>query len=366
MTRILAVNGAFLGQAITGVQRYARELTAALGRVAGDRLRIVLLARRGDPLEASDPLAGAVEILRDTKHPPRQLWMQRGLPRLLRTLEKREGPALLWSPSNVGPLSVARQVVTIHDASVFVGPEWFSLGFRLWYRFLLPRLARRAALVVTHSEFSRGELARLGIAPLEKTAVVPCGVSAQFGLSNVRPSATHEGSFILSVGSLEPRKNLAVLLEAWRQLAPRIRGSHKLLIVGASAPAFAKARLGTLPDGVTLLGAMNDDELARLYATADAFVFPSLYEGFGLPPLEAMASGAPVVASRAASLPEVLGEAAAYFDPRSSEDLVRALADVLESASLRERLKSDGLARAAQFTWERAAEELFQKLEKFW
>jgi glycosyltransferase involved in cell wall biosynthesis len=258
--------------------------------------------------------------------------------------------------------------VTIHDASTLDHPEWFSGAFAKWYRFLLPRLARRARKIITVSEFSRGELARLCDVPLEKIAAIHNGISSRFAPASteqktvLRKKHGLEKPFVLYLGSLEPRKNVAALLAAWKNIAPR---EHELVLAGAASRIFRERGFADLPPGTRLLGRVDDEELPVLLSAAEWFAFPALYEGFGFPPLEAMACGTPVLCSNATSLPEVCGAgfdgktgAALYFDPLNVDDLTAQLGHALQlDGEARERLIAQGRAQAGRFTWDRCAEQ---------
>jgi glycosyltransferase involved in cell wall biosynthesis len=357
--RTLAVNGVFLTQRLTGVQRYARELCSALGAAAAGRWRIRIIApQRRDARVALEPPAGT-ELIVDPTRLAAPLWTQVRLPWLVRRL----GSPLLWSPANTGTLALRKQVVTIFDASFLARPEWFSRAFRAYYRLLIPRLARRVERVVTISEFSRIELAKHGVRRADRIDIVPCGVSRSFRVGADSRAWQAKRPYLLAVGSSDPRKNLGTLLEAWA-LLPRNRfPGMRLLVAGGESRVFARGSSGAVPDGVELLGAVPDELLPGLYAGAEALVYPSLYEGFGLPPLEAMACGTPAIVSRAASLPEVCGDAALYCDPADPRAIAERIEAVLSDSALRGRLRAAGLAHVTQFTWERAAARMLQILE---
>ncbi|HEX6025568.1 MAG TPA: glycosyltransferase family 1 protein [Solirubrobacter sp.] len=279
--------------------------------------------------------------------PPRALshraghaWEQTVLPALT-----ARAPALLC-PANLAPVAARNVVVVIHDAAPLRHPGWYSGLYAAVQRRLLPLIARRARRVITVSEFSRAELAELlGV----DAHVVPGGVDPRFAPRD--DDAPRDRPYVLTVASHTARKNLSALVPAAQALA---REGVDLLVAGGHRPQFAaEANLAPLK----LLGHVPDDDLPALYAGAEAFVLPSVYEGFGLPVLEAMASGTPVVAANTTALPETCGGAAWLVEPEPEalrDALTRLLADDAERARLREL----GLERARQFTWERTAREV--------
>jgi len=234
------------------------------------------------------------------------------------------------------------------------------------YRHWLPRLISTAHAVITISQCSKVDIVRYLPVALSKVHVIPEGVNANYrpalptALAEIRTRYGLPEHFLLFVGSVEERKNLRRLLEAcellWRA------GEHRPLVVAGARLRKHRGinetltRLG-LERRVVLTGYVPEADLPALYSAADLFVFPSLYEGFGLPPLEAMACGAPVGCSNSSSLPEVVGDAAVTVDPYDVEALAHAMHRVLSDANLRDELRAKGLARAAQFTWERTAQE---------
>jgi glycosyltransferase involved in cell wall biosynthesis len=304
-----------------GVERWARELS--------DRLPAL---RPGRYAVARPPAA--------LSHRAGHAWEQGWLPIAAR------GAQWLLCPANLAPLASRNTAVVVHDAASLREPSWYSGAYARWQRFALPRIASRARLVITVSEFSRDELRELlGV----DAAVVPGGVgeafSAQADAGAAREALGLDRPYVLTVASRIARKNLAALGESAR----RLRASGiELVAAGGDRPQFRAE-----PDGSGLreLGHVPDEHLPGLYAGALCFVLPSLYEGFGLTCLEAMACGTPVVAADAGALPETCGGAALLVDPRDQV----AIADTIERAAGDERLAAAGIARAGEFTWERSA-----------
>ena len=338
MTLEPCVNVRTLGYHITGVQRYLLSLLAHLP----DRIY---------PVKPARPLQGIKG----------HVWEQLYLPTQL----KRR---LLWSPGNTGPLGVSRQVLTVHDASALDHPEWFERKFALWYSALLPRLIRKVRAIITVSNFSKERIIhRTGVQP-EHIQVIGNGVEPRFRPVDPEMVKTIVAEFgltepyVLFVGSLEPRKNLKLLLDAWS--SGKFAGAT-LAIAGATGHLFQQYALDSLPNGVCLLGRVQDDVLPALYSGAAAFVYGSIYEGFGLPPLEALACGCPVTVSDIPAHREVCGPTASYFNPFSSEDLMQKLDALLRldrtERALRVKL---GIHRAAGYSWEKAAAATWQVLEQ--
>jgi len=308
-----------------GVERWARELCARLPVLRPDRYAV-----------ASPPAALA--------HRAGHAWEQGVLPFRARRA------ALLLGPANLAPVAFPRNVVVIHDAAVLREPGWYSAAYARWHGALLPAIARGAKRVITVSAFSARELRELaGV----EAAVVAGGVDARFtpgaDPGPARAALGLEGPYVLCVASRIARKNLAALYETGARLAAR---GIDLVAAGGERPQFRAARAPAT--GPRDLGPVPDAHLPGLYAGASAFVLPSLYEGFGLPCLEAMACGTPVVAADAAALPETYGDAALYADPRDPGAIADAVERALEPATA-ERLRAAGVARARRFTWEATA-----------
>ncbi len=280
---------------------------------------------------------------------------------------------LLWSPVPSGPLGLRNQVVTVHDLVPLDNPEWLNPAFAAWYRFLLPRLLRRAKHLIAISEFTRSRLVkRLNLDP-EKISVVANGVDKGFN-PQARQKSPEVGQaldlpgpdYILALGSLEPRKNLPRLLAAWQQILPLIPETYRLVIAGGGGlkRVFQPLDFAQVPERVHWTGYVPDECLPGLYAGARLFVFPSMYEGFGLPVLEAMACGCPVVCSHGGALPEVAADAAVLVDPFSVRAIAQALQALLKSRELQQDLRARGLRQAARFSWEQTAGQTRAVLQK--
>ncbi len=335
MTGAIAVNARSIHHPLTGVGRYTREVTTRLG----DRVQLV----------SNESAAQGL---------PGHFWEQVLLPR------KLDRTQLLWSPANTGPLTLTRQVLTIHDLSPLDEPHGFKFQFRIWYRILLPLLANRVRKVITDSEFSRQRIIeRLGV-PAGKVVTIPCGVNkshfyprAVIEIAAVKDRYGLPETYLLTVGTLEHRKNLDRLFHAWERITPKIKDTA-LVVVGQSGRPFRKLRLDHLPERVLFIPHVSEPDLPSLYSGALSLVIPSLYEGFGLPVVEAMACGIPVIASRSGALPEVISEAGRLVDPYEVDDISQAITQMIADSALREDYASKGLSRAAAFSWDRTAAQI--------
>lgn len=351
MTRLWTINGRFLDQGLTGVQRYAREIVCALdhllleGHPLCRDLEIELVMPRGATCDLDLQRIRPRTAGRLSGH----LWEQLELP-------FAAGDRLL-SLCNTGPVFASRHIVCIHDANTRIAPESYSLPFRLVYRVLHPVLGRAAMRVSTVSKFSASQLTKFGIARKQKIDVIPNGHEHALGWQKditdaIRPACNRQTIVVL--GSRAFHKNISMLLE----LAPALaKEGLQLAIVGAAnANVFCNTGDTAAADNVLWLGRRSDGELAALYENALCLAFPSLTEGFGLPPLEAMALGCPVVSSDRASLPEVGGEAVLYADPLSPDDWLDCFVRLRDDRDLREKCERLGREQAQEFSWMQSAE----------
>jgi glycosyltransferase involved in cell wall biosynthesis len=348
----ISVNGRFLSQSITGVQRYAIELLNAIDR----------LLNSGQ----IEPIPVTVLVPRDAKAVPQwrslrvqrvgrftgQLWEQIDL-----AFHARE--TLLFTPCGGAPLFHPCQVITIHDAAIFRTPHAYTAVYGTYYRVLQRLLARKAQHVITVSEFSRKELVEFLHLPKDKVSTTRNSGEHVLGFGRdetiLERHNLQKGAYILGVGSRNVNKNLDGLIGAMSFL-----GDMEIILAiagGANSRVFGDVnRTG---GQIRELGFVSDGELRSLYENAACFVFPSFYEGFGIPPLEALTLGTPVVVSRAASLPEVFGDAALYCDPHSPRDIASKIRDALQG-----KAPSGEVARsyAGRFNWENCARQTWDIL----
>lgn len=341
----MLVNTRVLHGPPTGVQRYVSEILAAWPDTPPRRISPASARARG--------IAG-------------HAWEQCVLPTRLPRGQ------LLWSPVHSGPLACRNQVVTVHDVIPLDHPEWLNRRFARWYRFMLPRLAQRARHLIAISDFTKQRLMATCDIPAERITVIANGVSERF-----RPAQAGDiersrlvpdrQRYVLAVGSLEPRKNLSRLLEAWQQALPNLEKDLVLAIAGApgAAGVFAESGPKRWPDRVVALGHVDERDLPGLYSGAEWSICVSLYEGFGLPPLESMACGTPVIVSDIPVFREVVGDAGITVDPLDSKSIADQLRRALASPQLREEMSVKGLARSKAFSWQRTAQATSELLSRY-
>jgi glycosyltransferase involved in cell wall biosynthesis len=357
--RVWTINGDFVALQPTGVARYAREVTLALDALVGSRhlltrgLEIRLVAPR---LPEDLPLKTITVRVVPEFDKPRlpQFWVQAQLPNHV------EGGLLSFC--NLAPMFIRRHIVCIHDLHTWIMPESYGLLFRLAHRIVLPILGRNAACVATVSELSREYLGHYGIAAVNKTVVTYNGSDHALRW-NARKSGLSLGArpFVLYFGRSQRYKNGELI---WR-IAPHLDDLGLDVYVVGALDSESVASFGPkIPGNVRLLGRISDDDLAKLFTHALCFLFPSRIEGFGLPAVEAMVHGCPVVASNAPCLPEVCGDAALFVDPEDDQGWVRQVRRLKLEADLRTALIARGRTRAGRFIWGRIAEQYLSLMQK--
>lgn len=348
---MIAVNCRFLAQDLTGVQRFAEEITSELVRLRDD---VRLFAPQGELRRTELGGRSVHQIGNGGGH----RWEQWDLPRILR---REHGEPVLLSLMNTGPVLYHRQVVTHHDVTYVRFPQTYTRRFRLAYRMLSALALRRAMRVVTVSEFSRAEIADVYGIDAGKIAVVGNAAGREFH----RPHEEATDPYLLGVASYLPHKNIDRLVRAFERHRAQSGSRTALKLVGSARPA-TMARTDGSPrasEGVELLGRVDDETLQRLYAGARGFVFPSLYEGFGVPPLEAQSAGTPVAAAAIPPVKEALGESALYFDPLDEDAIVSAIRTLDADAAERERLRAAGAVNVGRYSWAESARRVSQLLD---
>ncbi|MEX3935097.1 glycosyltransferase family 4 protein [Paraburkholderia phymatum] len=356
-TRRLVINGRFLGRPATGVDRFAFETVRAIDAllnaedhiVAGLKVELVAPAHAG---RLHSPFAHIP--LRTAGHGRGTWWEQLSLPFVA-------NGSLLLNLCNSGPVVYRRQVTVLHDAAPVRVPQSYSRAFSAWYRCMAPTVGRVARRIVTVSEFARTELCEAYGIQASKIGVVSESGEHMLRVQAARnhPCRGQTRPYVLAVGSRNQHKNFRLVAEAARLM---VGAPFDIVVVGGSDPRVYGEVRDALPSFVRHLGYVSDADLGALYRDAACFVFPSRYEGFGLPPVEAMALGCPVVASRLPSTVEVCGDAVVYFSPDDPRELAQVLHRVTSDSALRERMRTNGYARSAQLTWRATAVRLLEEV----
>jgi glycosyltransferase involved in cell wall biosynthesis len=347
-----AINGDYVTLRPTGVARYAREVTLQLDALMAERhpltrgLHLELIA----PRDVETPFAHIPSrVVREFSHPRLpQFWVQMQLPAHVK--------GGLLSFCNLAPVAVSRHIVCIHDLHTRLMPESYGLLFRLAHRAILPLLGRRAARITTVSGLSREHLVHYGIAPRSKIVVTHNGSDHTKHWNPDRselPAQSSRRPFVLCLGRPQKYKNAELLL----RLAPMLdQMGLDLWMAGDIDISTLRKVDAHVPGNVVLLGRISDDDFAHALGHALAFLFPSRIEGFGLPAIEAMALGCPVVASTSPCLPEVCGDGALFADPDDPNAWLRIIENLKVDGAFRERTIHQGRTRAAAYSWRKIAE----------
>ncbi|WP_322030658.1 glycosyltransferase family 1 protein [Paraburkholderia sp. J76] len=359
-SKTIAFNGKFFGAGPTGVHKVAEQLIAATDALiagqAANGMDYAVVAREGVQV----PSYRHISCVRESRWARRMhkiVWEQFYLP-----VAGRKD--FILNLCNLGPLLHRNSATLIHDAQVYSAPESYSLSFRLWYKFLFFFIGKRHRIIFTVSEYSKSELVRYGVARADKIVVVHNGCDhvlqirpddRQIAVLDLEPRR-----YVVALANTQKHKNIGMLLKAFS--GEQLRNVQLVLFGGATREDFE--RLGhAVPPNVRFTGRITDAELVGLLANAGALAFPSLTEGFGLPPLEAMALGCPVVAAPLGALPEVCGKAALYADPLSPDAWRLNILAVLDDEAVRQSLICAGHRQASSFTWKRAARDLCETVK---
>ncbi|NLH39211.1 MAG: glycosyltransferase family 4 protein [Elusimicrobia bacterium] len=346
------INSRFLTQKITGSQRFAIEISKQLKKLEPEKFVFVTpkdIVHKDLAKELDAKIIGF-----NTGH----IWEQIDLPLYL----KKNGSPLLLNLVNTAPIFYKNKIVTIMDLSWKHFSYAVSKKFYLWYSFLIPKIAKNSKLILSISEFSRKNLVKELHINLTKIEIISCSISDSF-----KPLNFNREKIILSVGSLQPYKNLLSLIKAFIKLKNenKLKDYKLVLIGGQNKKALKSVDFSDYlsRDDIKFTGYIPDEKLIEYYNKASLFVLPSFFEGFGIPPLEAMACGCPCVVSNAASLPEVCGDAAYYVDPYDINDIAKGIEKVLTDDKLRDELVRKGFKNVKRFSWESSAQKVIEILK---
>jgi glycosyltransferase involved in cell wall biosynthesis len=371
----IGIDAHAIGSQTAGNETYIKNLVEALAAIDTENEYVLFFTRP----EAADAWRGRFRNVRVCLVRPHTRYLR--IPFSLPLAAWRTGVDLLHVQYVAPPICPCPVVATIHDLSFEHLPQLYTPRERWLFKLAIGYTARRAARILTVSEYSARDLLATYRLPPERVVVTPEGVSALFApvrdparLQAVRRRYGIAREYILSVGSLQPRKNLVRLIRAYVNLRRRDEEwDHQLVIVGKKGwlyqDIFRAARQSPFGEDILFTGYVPEEDLPALYSGATVFVYPSLFEGFGLPVLEAMACGVPVITSNSSSLPEVVGEAALLVDPYDERALEVALQNVVWNAELRRELSERGMRRARHFSWTRTAEltlRVYEDVVRLW
>ncbi|GIO12255.1 group 1 glycosyl transferase [Cohnella xylanilytica] len=360
MEMVCFINGRFLSQKITGVQRYALELLYAWDRLleTGDKnfpyIKPTILA----PSDArTDVLFNNINIKRVGKLKG-HLWEQLELPLF-------SGSKFLLNLCNTAPVVKRNQFITIHDASIYSTPATYSYLFKTWYKLIYNIAGRVSKRVITVSNFSKSELIKYCKLNPDRISVTYLSGEHFKSISaeDLTNNALNSTSYIFAVSSMNPNKNFTAILKALEKLEEKV--NVRAVIAGGVNPKVFKGTSDLkVSDSIEHLGYVTDGQLKTLFQNALCFIFPSYYEGFGLPPLEAMECGCPVIVSDRASLPEICGDSVLYFNPDKPEEIANHILRLVEDEKLVEKYRDKGKLHASQYTWKLCAIQTLKLLEE--
>ncbi|MEP6611060.1 MAG: glycosyltransferase family 1 protein [Mucilaginibacter sp.] len=343
---MIYINARFFSQKLTGVQRFAINISIALSKLRDD----VCFLAPPDITENDTTLK--LKILKIGKRSG-PLWEQIDLPLFLK---KRSNP-LLINLGSTAPIFYKNQIVSHHDITFIKYPQSFSKSFRAYYSFLVPKMLKKSKLFITVSEFSKKEISGYFNYPAKKIHVIPNAIDQKFHPAPIKTK--NKKKYLLAVSSPNYHKNFERMIEAF--FLADLGDSIELKIVGSQESNFTRSDLMTkMTDnpGIKFLGHISDDQLISLYQNASVFIFPSLYEGFGIPPLEAQACGCPVISSNRASMPEVLKDSVLYFDPEDVNAISTLIKVVLNEHKVSANLIEAGIKNASRYSWIDSASKL--------
>ena len=346
---MLIINSRFLTQDITGVQRFAIEISKQLKNFLGKKVQFVS-PKNVVHSELAEELDVKI-VGKKTGH----LWEQIDLPKYL----QQNGTSLLLNLANTAPLFYKNKIVTVHDIAYERFPQTFDWKFRLYYKLLMPNIIKTSKYTLTVSEFSKNEIHQFYGTSLNNIDVVYNAVNEIFEPKKIKINER----YILAVSSLNYQKNFHSLVKAFNLLYDN---NIKLYLVGGINKNFAPTELLSeikKNKNIVFKGRVSDEKLVELYSNAVCFVYPSLYEGFGIPPLEAQACGCPVIVSNVVSLPEVCGDSALYCNPYDVKDIQNKIETLINDEGLQEKLRKKGFENVKRFSWKKSAKKIIKIIE---
>ncbi|NDV67855.1 glycosyltransferase family 1 protein [Dysgonomonas sp. 25] len=351
---MFVINGRYLTQQASGIHRYAFEICNKLHEMGVD-FHVAI------PQEINPDYKFSFKTVKCGSLKT-HLWEQISLPRYLRKI----GNPLLISLSGCGPFNYDNQIMTIHDVSHERHPEWFSKNYYRFYHFMMPRIARKAHAVLTVSEFSKREIIDTFHLDPDKIHIVHSNVPfhnkpTKEEILNYKPDTDER--YIIAVSNMDPRKNFIRLAEAFNQIEDK---TIKLYIVGMKYKAFNTPDLQKINgENIIMPGFVDDEALQKMYQNALLSIYPSLYEGFGLPPLESMTFGCPAINSDIPALREVSGDAALYVDPYNIDDITAKINLLAKDTELRQELRLKGLEQIKKYSWDKSARQVYELAKSY-
>jgi len=347
MNNKIYINARFLTQKLTGVQRFAYEISKNLSVILKDR--IVLIVPKSSKILSCYKRDFIIKRVGVNKG---HIWEQIDL---FIFLKNKKNPLLL-NLTNSGPILYSNQVSTVHDISFYFNKDWYPLMYRILYKFITPRLIEKSFKIITVSEFSKKTISEYFKINKNKIIVVNNAVSLNIHEKNI---VSLSEKYLLFVGASSKRKNLKNVLKAFSEIS--LKGL-KIKIVGLGSSYNQNNKLFNNKN-IEILNNINDEMLINLYSNAQMLIFPSFYEGFGIPPLEAMNFNCPVIASDIPVFREIYKDAALYVDPSSINEIKNAILELFNNENLRLKQVKLGLIQSQKYSWKKSADKLIKSLQ---
>jgi len=366
----IGLNAQILTDGLTGVTRFAKNVIELLPEIASEHEFFVF----GNPSDVDLKQNNAVLIPTSdfiNSSAKRIIWEQAVLPQLI----KKYNIDLMYYPDHTSPIFEikAKVVISVHDVSTFAVPETVGFARRLYKQAVIRRSVELCDAIITGSEATKNEMVKYLPHSVNKIKVIPYGIEDSFEqvtdksvLSSIKAKYNLMTPFILHVGTIEARKNIIRIVQAFANGRRNRQWKHSLVLVGTPGYGFDKIQKVIEETGVKsnviITGHVDNNDLPGIYSLSDALIYPSLYEGFGFPPLEAMKCGCPVIASYSTSLPEVIGDAGVFIDPKNVDKIFNALNRVITDKNLHNKLVQQGKERVRHFTWKKTVKGILRVL----